>query len=75
MLEAAEERLLSFTQGLPDVLAVHVRHEHLRLLSDSPGYAAFFLTYLDRHERLLEAKPVLIQGGFPPRHVNLGRSL
>jgi hypothetical protein len=36
-------------------------------LTDSPGYAAFFLTSFDRYERLLKAKPVLIQGRFLPQ--------
>ena len=63
MLDAAKQRLLSITQGLPG----HVKQEHLRLLTDSPGYAAFFLTYFDRFERLLKAKPVLIQGMFSPQ--------
>ena len=65
MLDAAEQRLLSITQGLPDLL--HVEQEHLRLLTDSPGYASFFLTYFDRFERLLKAKPVLIQGMCSPQ--------
>jgi len=65
MLDAAEQRLLSITQGLPDL--DHVQYEHIRLLTDSPGYAAFFLTYFDRYERLLNAKPVLIQGRFSPQ--------
>ncbi len=65
MLDAAEQRLLSITQGLPDL--VHVQQEHLCLLTDSPGYAAFFLTSFDRYERLLKAKPVLIQGRFLPQ--------
>lgn len=67
MLDAAEQRLLSITQGLPDL--VHVQQEHLCLLTDSPGYAAFFLTSFDRYERLLKAKPVLIQGRFLPQNL------
>ncbi|KAI9450952.1 DNA glycosylase [Russula earlei] len=60
MLDVAKERLLSISK---DPLAVNV-HQHLHLLTHSPGYAAFFLTSLDRYERLLNAKPVLIQGVF-----------
>ena len=60
MRDAAEQRLQSITQGLPDL--VQVQQEHLSLLNHSPGYAAFFLTSFDRYERLLKAKPVLIQG-------------
>ncbi|KAI0249009.1 DNA glycosylase [Lactifluus subvellereus] len=57
MLDAAKEKLFLLTRDLPD----QILHEHLPLLTDSPGYAAFFLTYLHRYERLLDAKPVLIQ--------------
>ena len=60
MLDAAREKLSLLTRDLPD----QILHEHLSLLTDSPGYAAFFLTYLHRYERLLDAKPVLIQGAF-----------
>jgi len=66
MLDAAKERLLSIAQDLLDV-----QQHHLRLLTNSPGYAAFFLTSLDRYERLLNAKPILIQG----RHRFLSFSL
>jgi hypothetical protein len=62
MLDAAREKLSLLTRDLPD----QILHEHLSLLTDSPGYAAFFLTYLHRYERLLDAKPVLIQGAFAP---------
>ena len=64
MLDAAKEKLFSVTQGLPEPVGLHIQQEHLRLLADSPGYAAFFLTSIDRHDRLLNAKPVLVQGGF-----------
>lgn len=64
MLDEAKEKLFSFSRHL----SYTTLHEQLCLLTDSPGYAAFFLTYLDRYERLLDAKPVLIQGTFfPPR--------
>ncbi|KAH9953638.1 DNA glycosylase [Russula dissimulans] len=59
MLDVAKQRLLSLTQDLSD--PVPVRRHHLRLLTNSPGYAAFFLISLDRYERLLNAKPILIQ--------------
>ena len=64
ILDIAKQKLLSITQDcdLPDP-AIHIQ-EHFNLLADSPGYAAFFLTSLDRYERLLNAKPVLIQGLF-----------
>jgi hypothetical protein len=64
ILDIAKQKLLSITQDcdLPDS-AIHIQ-EHFNLLADSPGYAAFFLTSLDRYERLLNAKPVLIQGLF-----------
>ena len=65
MLDAAKEKLRAITHGLPD--PVYAQQEHLRLLNDAPGYAAFFLTSLDRHDRLLQAKPILVQGGFSPR--------
>ena len=67
MLEAAKQKLLLILSDLPDPYTRDtVRQEHLRQLTDSPGYAAFFLTSLDRYERLLEAKPILIQGAFLP---------
>lgn len=69
VLDEAKQKILSITQGLPDPVGLHVRQEHLCLLTDSPGYAAFFLTSLDRHERLLKAKPVLVQGWSPPQLV------
>ena len=66
MLEAAKQKLLLILSDLPDPYTRDaVQQEHLRLLTDSPGYAAFFLTSLDRYERLLDAKPVLIQGEPP----------
>jgi hypothetical protein len=69
MLDAAQEKLLYITRGLPEPVRLRVQQEHLRLLTDSPGYAAFFLTSINRHERLLKAKPVLIQGGYPSQLV------
>lgn len=65
ILDIAKQKLLSITQDsdLPDP-AIHIQ-EHLNLLANSPGYAAFFLTSLDRYERLLNAKPILIQGLYP----------
>jgi hypothetical protein len=60
ILDAAKEKLFSIARHLPH----SILHEHLRLLTDSPRYAAFFLTSLDQYERLLDAKPVLIQGIF-----------
>jgi hypothetical protein len=69
VLDAAKEKILSMTQELPELVGSRVRQEHLCLLTDSPGYAAFFLTSLDRHDRLLKAKPVLVQGWFPPQLV------
>lgn len=61
VIDIAKQKLLSITQdrNFPDPI-----QEHLNLLTDSPGYAVFFLTSLDRYERLLNAKPVLIQGVF-----------
>jgi hypothetical protein len=59
MQDTAKERLQDLTDS------DYVRQHHLRLLTDSPGYAAFFLTSLDRYERLLDVKPVLIQGVLP----------
>jgi hypothetical protein len=64
MLDAAKKKLFSVARHLPQ----SILHEHLRLLTDSPGYAAFFLTSLDRYERLLDAKPVLIQGVIAPQY-------
>jgi hypothetical protein len=63
MSNEAKKKLFSFSPSL----SYTTLHEQLCLLTDSPGYAAFFLTYLDRYERLLDAKPVLIQGNFPPQ--------
>ena len=63
ILESAKQKLLLILSDLPNSDTIH--QEHLRLLTDSPGYAAFFLTSLDRYERLLDAKPVLIQGAPP----------
>ncbi|KAF8473751.1 DNA glycosylase [Russula ochroleuca] len=61
ILDIAKQKLLSVTQDCsPPDPAIHIQ-EHLNLLTDSPGYAAFFLTSLERYERLLNAKPVLIQ--------------
>jgi len=63
MLETARQKLLLIVRDLSDPYSRNtIQHEHLRLLADSPGFAAFFLTSLDRYERLLNAKPVLIQG-------------
>ena len=61
--DIAKQKLLSITQDckFPDPIQ---EQQHLNLLTDSPGYAVFFLTSLDRYERLLNAKPVLIQGLF-----------
>jgi len=39
-----------------------VRQEHLHLIQHSPGYASFFVSYLDRYQQLLDLKPILIQG-------------
>ena len=39
-----------------------LRAEHERLMDAEPGYCAFFVEWLDRRQRLLDAKPVLIQG-------------
>jgi hypothetical protein len=65
--ESAEQKLLLVLNDIPNPCTRDAIHqEHLCLLNDSPGFAAFFLTYLDRYERLLEAKPVLIQGTFLP---------
>ncbi|KAH9059820.1 DNA glycosylase, partial [Lactarius vividus] len=62
MLETARKKLFLIVGDLTNPCTRDaVQREHLRLLTDSPGYAAFFLTSLDRYERLLDAKPVLIQ--------------
>ena len=67
ILESAEQKLLLILNDIPNPCTRDAIHqEHLRLLTDSPGYAAFFLASLDRYERLLEAKPILIQGAFLP---------
>lgn len=66
ILESAKRKLSLILGDLPDPYTRDAIHqEQLRLLTDSPGYAAFFLTSLDRYERLLDAKPVLIQGTTP----------
>jgi hypothetical protein len=63
ILEYAKRKLLLIVNDHPDPYTRdEIHEEHLRLLTDSPGYAAYFLTSLDRYERLLDAKPVLIQG-------------
>jgi hypothetical protein len=75
ILDIAKQKLLSVTQdcSLPD--RIEEQRQHLNLLTDSPGYAAFFLTSLNRYERLLNAKPVLIQGVFlSPRAFSLPTS-
>ncbi|TFY78448.1 hypothetical protein EWM64_g5565 [Hericium alpestre] len=53
----AKETLLALTGDADGGL----REEHARLMDCSPGYSFYFLSYLDRHRRLLAAKPVLIQ--------------
>ena len=64
--ESAKQKLLLILSDISDpYMRDAIHQEHLRLLADSPGYAAFFLTSLDRYERLLDAKPVLIQGEPP----------
>jgi hypothetical protein len=63
ILDAAKQKLLHITQRTADPTPHIQDHQHqLALLTDSPGYAAFFITSLDLYERLLNAKPVLIQG-------------
>jgi hypothetical protein len=62
ILEVAKQKLHHVAQCLPD--PTQDQQDHLTLLTDSPGYAVFFLTSLDLYERLLNAKPVLIQGTF-----------
>ncbi|SRR6266403_1153834 len=66
ILDKAKQKLFYITQhhNLPDPTLCIQEQQHLELLADSPGYAVFFLTSLERHERLLDAKPVLIQGTF-----------
>lgn len=62
-LDIAKQKLLDITQHLHDPTPdIQNQQRHLALLTDSPGYAVFFLTSLDLYERLLNAKPVLIQG-------------
>ena len=60
--DIAKQKLLYITQHLPGPTS-HIQ-DYLALLTNSPGYAVFFLTSLDLYERLLNAKPVLIQGTF-----------
>ncbi len=60
ILDMAKQKLLFITQHLN----IQEQQYHLDLLTDSPGYAAFFLASFNRYERLLNAKPVLIQGMF-----------
>jgi hypothetical protein len=67
ILDIAKQKLLSVTEhfNLPgSTIHIEEQQQHLDLLTDSPGYATFFLTSLNRYERLLNAKPVLIQGVF-----------
>ena len=65
ILDIAKQKLLHLTLHLPGPTPYIQGHQHhLALLTDSPGYAMFFLTSLDLYERLLNAKPVLIQGIF-----------
>jgi hypothetical protein len=64
ILDIAKQKLVHITQHLPSPTPHIQDQHHLALLTDSPGYAVFFLTSLDLHERLLNAKPVLIQGPF-----------
>jgi hypothetical protein len=63
--DIAKQKLLCITQHLPGPTShIQDQQHRLALLTDSPGYAVFFLTSLDLYERLLNAKPVLIQGTF-----------
>lgn len=64
ILDIAQQKLNHITQRLPNPTSHDIQDQqhHLALLTDSPGYAIFFLTSLDLYERLLNAKPVLIQG-------------
>lgn len=63
--DIAKQKLLYITQHLPGPTShIQDHQQHLSLLTDSPGYAVFFLTSLDLYERLFNAKPVLIQGTF-----------
>ena len=64
VLDIAKQKLLSISQDCDFADPIQERHHHLDLLTNSPGYAIFFLTSLDRYERLLNAKPILIQGMF-----------
>jgi hypothetical protein len=65
ILDIAKQKLLHTTQHLlGPTPQIQDQQHHLALLTDSPGYAVFFITSLDLHERLLNAKPVLIQGTF-----------
>lgn len=67
MIDIAKQKLLHVTQRLPDPTPsprVQDQQHHLALLTDSPGYTVFFISCLDLYERLLNAKPVLIQGTF-----------
>ncbi|KAN0118691.1 DNA glycosylase [Russula decolorans] len=62
ILDIAKQKLFHITRHLPGpTLHIQDQQHHLALLTDSPGYAVFFLTSLDLYERLLNAKPVLIQ--------------
>ncbi|THH09779.1 hypothetical protein EW146_g8588 [Bondarzewia mesenterica] len=56
--EVARAKLLSVTQN------ARLCAEHVQLMDTSPGYCSYFLAYLDRHQRLLDAKPALIQEHF-----------
>jgi hypothetical protein len=65
ILDIAKQKLLHITQHLPGPTHhIQDQQHHLALLTDSPGYGVFFLASLDLYERLLNAKPVLIQGTF-----------
>ena len=64
VLDIAKQKLLNITQDCDFADPIQERSHHLDLLTNSPGYAIFFLTSLDRYERLLNAKPILIQGIF-----------
>ncbi|KAI9451751.1 DNA glycosylase [Lactarius psammicola] len=53
MFETATQKLLLILRGLPDPYTRDtIQQEHLRLLTNSPGYAAFFLTSIDRRPQL-----------------------
>ena len=57
--DAARAELYSMTSG-EEHAALRVAHE--RIMDEEPGYCAFFVEWVDRRRRLLDAKPVLIQG-------------